>query len=102
MLKRPVGVLVMAGVLALAAAAPSGATKPVGVCPPPFDQQTFAEALVVAHETGVPASDEELLAVFMSLDTNGDENLCFMNFPDTPGIPSWAVNIIDNTASVPH
>jgi hypothetical protein len=92
-------VAVAAGLAALVAG-PAGATKPVGGCPPAFDHQTFEEALVIAHETGVPASDEELLANFASLDKNGDRTLCFADLPDTPGIPSFAVNIIDNTAHV--
>lgn len=102
MFKRSLTVAVVAGFTALVAAAPSGATKPVGGCPPAFDQLTFEEVLVLAHETGVPASDEELLAVLLPLDTNRDENLCIADLPDTSrGFPSYAVNIIDNTASVP-
>ncbi len=101
MLKRSLTVILVTGLTALAAAT-SGAAKPVGNCPPPFDQLTFDELLVVAHETGVPASDEELLAHFASLDKNGDENLCLANLPDTPGIPSYGVNLIDNTARVPR
>jgi hypothetical protein len=88
-------------VLAFAVAS-SGAVKPSANCPPPFQKLTFEEALVLAHETGVPLSDEELLALFAVDDKNGDENLCFANLPDTPGIPANAVNIVDNTAGVPQ
>jgi hypothetical protein len=101
MLKRSVTVLVVAGLAALAAAAPSGAAKPTGVCPPPFDPLTFAEALELAHETGAPGTDEELLAFLVRFDKNQDEVLCFQDLPDTPGIPPFAFNVIDNTASVP-
>lgn len=87
-------------VLALAAA-PSVAVKPSANCPPPFEKLTFEEALVLAHETGVPLSDEELLALFAVDDKNGDENLCFASLPDTPKRTD-AVNIVDNTARVPH
>jgi hypothetical protein len=87
-------------VLALAAA-PSSAVKPRADCPPPFEKLTFEEALVLAHETGVPLSDEELLALFAIDDKNGDENLCFASLPDTPKRTN-AVDIVDNTASVPH
>jgi hypothetical protein len=87
--------LVAAG-LALAAA-PSGAVKPKANCPPPFEKLTFEEALDLAHDTGVPLSDEELLALFAVDDKNGDRNLCFKGLPDTPK-RSNAVDIVDNTA----
>ena len=78
-------------------AAPSGAVEPQANCPPPFEKLTFEEALDLAHDTGVPLSDEELLAVFAVDDKNGDLNLCFKGLPDTPK-RSNAVNIVDNTA----
>jgi hypothetical protein len=87
--------LVAAG-LALAAA-PSGAVKPRANCAPSFEKLTFEEALDLAHDTGVPLSDEELLALFAVVDKNGDQNLCFKGLPDTPK-RSNAVNIVDNTA----
>jgi hypothetical protein len=95
-----VPVAVATVVLALAAA-PSGAAKPRASCPPAFEQLTFEEALVVAHETGVPLSDEELLGLLATYDKNTDEVLCFRDFPDTPGIASYSVNIVDNTARGP-
>ena len=102
MLKRSLIVLVVAALAALAAAAPSGATKPVGTCPPPFEQYTFEQALAVAHELGVPFSDEELVAGWIPLDTNGDQVLCFQDLPNTPGIPFYQFNTIDNTSSAPR
>jgi hypothetical protein len=86
-------------VLALAAA-PSSAVKPRAECPPPFEKLTFEQALVLAHDTGVPLSDEELLALFEVGDKNGDANLCFAALPDTPQRTN-AVNIVDNTARAP-
>jgi hypothetical protein len=96
------GLAVALAAAALAAAGPAGAAQPTGVCPPAFDQLTFAEALAIAHELGVPFSDEEILAAFTSLDTNRDETLCFQDLPDTPGIPFHQFNVIDNTAKVPR
>jgi hypothetical protein len=100
MLKRSMTVLAVAGCAALAAV-PSGAAPPTGGCPPAFDALTFAEAIELAHETGAPGTDEELLAILVSLDKNQDEVLCFQDLPDTPGIPPFFFNVIDNTASVP-
>jgi hypothetical protein len=89
-----------AAVVALAAT-PSGASKPRAGCPTAFEQLTFDEALAVAHDTGVPLSDEELLGLLGTYDKNTDEVLCFRDFPDTPGIASYSVNIVDNTARAP-
>ena len=88
--------MVIVGGLALAAT-PSGAVKPKANCPPPFEKLTFEEALDLAHSTGVPLSDEQLLALFAVDDKNGDQNLCFKELPDTPK-RSNAVNIVDNAA----
>lgn len=101
MLKRSIAVLAVVGWAALTAA-PTGAAPPPGVCPPAFDALTFAEALELAHETGAPGTDEELLALLVGLDKNQDEVLCFQDLPNTPGIPPFAFNVIDNTASVPN
>jgi hypothetical protein len=90
--------LAAATVVFALAAAPSGASKPRAGCPTAFEQLTFDEALAVAHETGVPLSDEELLGLLATYDKNTDEVLCFRDFPDTPGIASYSVNIVDNTA----
>jgi hypothetical protein len=87
-------------VLALAAV-PAGAEIPRADCPPPFEKLTFDEALDLAHDTGVPLSDEELLAIFAVDDKNGDENLCLAALPDTPKRTN-AVNIVDNTARGSH
>lgn len=101
-LKRMLLLPLAAAIVVLAiAAAPSGAVKPRANCTPPFEKLTFEEALDLAHDTGVPLSDEELLALFAVDDKNGDENLCFASLPDTPKRTN-AVNIVDNTARVPH
>ena len=100
MFRRSLAVLAVAGLLGLTAA-PSEAVKPTGVCSRAFDMTTFEEALVLAHETGVPVPDEELLMVLAGVDRNQDEVLCFKDMPDTPGLPSFFMNVVDNTASVP-
>lgn len=100
MFKRSLAVLAVAGSVALSAA-PSEAAKPARVCPAPFDLMTFEQALVFAHETGVPTPDEELLVVLAGIDRDQDEVLCFKAMPDTPGLPSFFVNVVDNRASVP-
>jgi hypothetical protein len=42
------------------------------------------------------------VAILTPLDKNRDEILCFLDLPNTPGIPPFAFNVIDNTASVPQ
>jgi hypothetical protein len=100
MLKR--SFVVLAGVCVLAAAPSASAAKPVGVCPPPFQALTIEQAIVLGIELGAPLTPEEIEAILTPLDTNRDEILCFLDLPDTPGIPPYFVNVIDNTASVPQ
>lgn len=101
MLNRPLMVVIVAAVAALAAAAPSGATKPKGVCPPAFQERTFAQLLAFAQETGVPGTPQEHLAFLMRFDKNEDQRLCVLTAADPPGLPEHSINIIDNTANVP-
>jgi hypothetical protein len=101
-LKHRLVVLVVAGVCVLAAAPSASAAKPVGVCPPPFQALTFEQAIVLGIELGAPLTPEEIVAILTPLDKNRDEILCFLDLPNTPGIPPFAFNVIDNTASVPQ
>jgi hypothetical protein len=102
MFKRSLAVLVAATVCVLAAAPSASTAKPVGVCPPPFQALTFEQAIELGIELGAPLTPEEIEAILTSLDTNRDEILCFLDLPNTPGIPPFAFNVIDNTASVPE
>lgn len=97
MLKRSLLVVVVA---AVAAAAPAGAAKPAAACPGPFAELTFAEALQLAQDTGVPGTPADHLAFLVRVDQNADEKLCFLDPPDTPGLPPSAFIVIDNTANV--
>ena len=100
MVKRSLAVLIACGCAALVGAAPSAAAKPTGVCPPAFDQLTFAEALELAIETGVPGTPDEHLAFLVIVDKNLDETLCFFDPPDTPGLSPSSFIVIDNTAGI--
>jgi hypothetical protein len=102
MLKRSLVVVVLAGICVLAAAPSASTAKPVGVCPPPFEALTIEQAIPLGIELGAPLTPEEIEAILTALDTNRDEILCFLDLPDTPGIPPFAFNVIDNTASVPQ
>lgn len=88
-----------AAAAALAVAAPTGAAKPNGVCPPAFEQRTFAQLLAFAQETGVPGTPEEHRAFLMRFDKNEDQLLCVLTASDPPGLPPSSINIIDNTAN---
>ena len=102
MVKRSLMVVVIAAVAAVAGAGPSAAAKPTGVCPPAFEERTFAQLLAFAQETGVPGTPQEHLAFLMRFDKNEDQRLCVLTVADPPGLPPSAINIIDNTARVPH
>ena len=102
MLKRCLLVVVVAGVCVFAAAPSASAAKPVGVCPPPFQTMTLEQAIALGIELGAPLTPEEIEAILRTLDTNRDEILCVLDLPNTPGIPPFAFNVIDNTASVPQ
>jgi hypothetical protein len=49
----------------------------------------------------VDALYEWVLAGWLSFDKNGDAMVCVQDMPNTPGIPPFIFNFIDNRASVP-
>ena len=102
MLKRSLMVVAIAAVAAVVGAAPSAAKKPTGVCPPAFEERTFAELLAFAQEMGIPGTPQEHLAFLMRFDKNEDQRLCVLTVADPQGLPPSAINIIDNTARVPR
>lgn len=42
-----------------------------------------------------------VLAEWLSIDKNGDSNLCLKDLPNTPGTPPWVFNADDNNAKPP-
>lgn len=49
-----------------------------------------------------PTVPPEIIEAAVSrFDKNDDGRVCIMELPDTPGIPSVVVNLIDNNASTP-
>jgi hypothetical protein len=73
--------------LALGAPASSSAGPPVGSCPPRFVTRTL----------DFFANDPPELV--LSVNKNGDNFLCTMDFPAVSGHPGG--NVIDNTAQIP-
>lgn len=102
MLKRSLVGIFLAGVSVLAAVPSASAAQPVGVCPPPFETLTIEQAIVRGIELGAPLTPEEIEAILTPLDTNRDEILCVLDVPDTPGLPPYFANLIDNMANVPQ
>ena len=45
---------------------------------------------------GFPATRQEIIEGLSRFDKNGDALVCVMDFPDTPGNPSFVFNFIDN------
>jgi hypothetical protein len=99
MLKRCLVVLAVAGVGVLAAApfaSPAG-----GACPAAFQALTIEQAVEIKIALGYPLTPEELEAALRGVDQNQDEIVCSLDLPDTPVIPSYISNMLDNRASVP-
>jgi hypothetical protein len=99
MLKRCVVVLAVAGVCVLAAAPSASAAG--GACPAAFQTLTIEQAVEIKIALGYPLTPEELEAAITGVDQNQDEIVCSLDLPDTPVIPPFISNMLDNVASVP-
>jgi hypothetical protein len=99
MLKRCIVVLAVAGVGVLGAAPSASAVG--GACPAAFQALTIEQAVEIKLALGYPLTREELEAALRGVDQNGDETVCSLDLPDTPVIPPFISNMLDNTASVP-
>jgi hypothetical protein len=99
MLKRCLVVLAVAGVCVLAAAPSASAAE--GACPAAFQALTIEQAVEIKIVLGYPLTPEELEAALRGLDQNQDEIVCSLDLPDTPAIPPFISNVLDNKASVP-
>jgi hypothetical protein len=99
MLKRCLFVLAVAVVGVLAAAPSAGARG--GACPAAFQTLTIEQAVEIKIALGYPLTPEELEAALRGVDQNGDEIVCSLDLPDTPVIPPYISNMLDNRASVP-
>ena len=100
MLKRSLVVLAIAG-LCIVAAAPS-ATAADRTCPASFQTLTVEQAVAIKLALGYPLTPEELEAAIRGVDANRDEIVCSLDLPDTPVIPPFISNMLDNKASVPQ
>jgi hypothetical protein len=99
MLKRCLVVLAVAGVCVLAAAPSASAAG--GACPAAFQTLTIEQAVEIKIALGYPLTPEELEAAIRGVDQNQDEIVCSLDLPDTPVIPPFISNMLDNVASVP-
>lgn len=99
MLKRSLLVLAVAG-LCILAGGPS-ASAAGGSCPAGWETWTIEAAVEFKLALGYPLTREELLARADALDANDDQIVCLLDLPDTPGIPPYISNVLDNKASVP-
>jgi hypothetical protein len=86
---------------ALASAGAGSAAQPSGNCPPPFQPMTIAQFTELTVGLGNPHPIEQIQAVLASLDANGDDVLCVLDLPNTPGNKVYQFDVVDNTASVP-
>jgi len=99
MLKRCLVVLAVAGV-GVFAAAPTASAKG-GACPAAFQALSIEQAVEIKIALGYPLTPEELEAALRGVDQNRDEIVCSLDLPDTPVIPPYISNMLDNVASVP-
>ena len=99
MSRRPAHLVAVALAIAVfGVTTPANAAKPSLGCPPPFSGPYTLQQLIELAPT-VP--EEIIEAGFTFYNHNGDDKVCIADLPDTPGIPSVAVNMIDNNASTP-
>jgi hypothetical protein len=86
-------------VAVIGTAAPAGAGKPSLGCPTGWSpgEVTLAQAIALAPDVPV----EIIEAGFNFYNRNGDDRVCIKDLPDTPGLPSVVVNMVDNNASTP-
>jgi D-serine deaminase-like pyridoxal phosphate-dependent protein len=82
------------------AAAPS-ASAAGRTCPAAFQALTIEQAVAIKLALGYPLTPEELEAALRSVDANRDEIVCSRDLPDTPAIPPFISNVLDNKARVP-
>jgi hypothetical protein len=99
MLKRCLVAVAVAGVYVLAAAPSASAAG--GACPAAFQALTIEQAVEIKIALGYPLTPEELEAALRNVDQNKDELVCSLDLPDTPVIPPYISNMLDNVASVP-
>jgi hypothetical protein len=99
MLKRCLVAVAVAGVYVLAAAPSASAAG--GACPAAFQALTIEQAVEIKIALGYPLTPEELEAALRNVDQNQDEIVCSLDLPDTPVIPPYISNMLDNVASVP-
>ena len=99
MFKRCLVVLAVAGPCILAAAPSASAAG--GACPASFQALTIEQAVEIKLALGYPLTPEELEAALRGVDQNRDEIVCSLDLPDTPVIPPYISNMLDNVASVP-
>ncbi len=89
-------------VLLTVGAAPVSAAKPARGCPNDgFTSSTKDAFRDVSRALGVP---EELLGEPLDLwwadsDKNGNTRLCIKDLPETPGLPVFVFNIVDDVSN---
>ena len=91
----------LVGAMMAATATSAAATgRPIAGCPPGFldDAYTLTEALKY-KEPIPPEAIDYFTVYFASTDKNGDGLVCMKDLPDTPGIPPFVTQLMDNVAS---
>jgi hypothetical protein len=98
---RPLLAATATAMLMLASVAgPAFADRPIAGCPPGFIDDAFTLEEALAYKVGLPTgSVEYFTGYFASTDKNGDGLVCMKDLPDTPGIPPYVTQLMDNVAS---
>jgi hypothetical protein len=99
MLRRCLVVLAVAGVCVVTAAPSASAAG--RACPAAFQTLTIEQAVEIKIALGYPLTPQELEAAIRGVDKNQDEIVCSLDLPDTPVIPPFISNMLDNKSSAP-
>jgi hypothetical protein len=94
MIRVSIACVCMGFTLAVPTAAQAADTA--GGCPPAFQPMTVAASADLLLSQGSPLTYDQLVSSLSALDRNGDRTLCVMDLPNTPGLPPYVYNFVDN------
>jgi hypothetical protein len=74
--------------------------RPIAGCPPGFLDHAYTLTEALEYKGSIPPGATAYFGgYFAKTDKNGDGLVCMKDLPNTPGIPSFATQLMDNVAS---
>lgn len=97
--------MAMALLMLTSVAGPASADRPIAGCPPGFIDEAFTLEAALEYKALAnggplpPQAVDYFTGYFASTDKNGDDLVCMKDLPDTPGIPPFVTQLMDNVAN---